>query len=207
MWHCQRTMLPLYIHRASLIHSLPAGFKLACSLLFGTAIFFVSDIWVIATILGLIAGLYWIAHLPARAILTALKPVLIACVLIFAVQMLISGAEEAFRVVMRLIAVILITSLVTLTTRFSNMLDVLTRVARPLSFLGINAPRVALAAGLVIRFIPALLQDLAEIRQARLARQAKGWRSFGPGPLIVKILRMTDALANAISARGFENRR
>jgi energy-coupling factor transporter transmembrane protein EcfT len=61
--------------------------------------------------------------------------------------------------------------------------------------------------GLTIRFIPMLLHDLQEIRQAKLARRARGLRTFGAGPAIVKILRMTDALGDAIAARGFENRK
>jgi biotin transport system permease protein len=200
-------MLPLYIHRTSPIHQLPPGLKLAASLIAGSAIFFAAELWQITLVLALVCGLYWLAELPAPTIVKALRPVIIVCVLIFAVQLLLSGTEEAARVVMRLMALVLLTSLVTLTTRFSDMLDVLTRTARPLAFLGLSPPKLALATGLVIRFIPTLLHDLSEIRQARLARQASGWRSFGPGPLIVKILRMTDALAGAIAARGFENRK
>ena len=199
-------MLPLYIHRPSPIHRLPAGAKLMASLAAGTAVFFACELWTIALVLALVCALYRLADLPASAILGALRPVLLVCVLIFGVQFLLAGAEVAAGVVMRLMALVLLTSLVTLTTRFSDMLDVMTRAARPLAAFGLSPPKFALAAGLVIRFIPALLHDLSEIRQARLARQARGLRSFGPGPVIIKILRMTDALAAAISARGFENR-
>jgi biotin transport system permease protein len=136
----------------------------------------------------------------------SLRPVLIISAIIFGIQLFLVGPQEAVRVVLRLLTLILLTSLVTLTTRFSDMLATLTSASRPLAALGLNPPKFALAAALVIRFIPTLLSDLAEIRQARLARGASGLRSFGPGPLIIKILRMTDALAAAIAARGFESR-
>jgi biotin transport system permease protein len=199
-------MLPLYIHRTSPVHKLPAGLKLAVSLVAGGVLFFVGELWALAAIFALVCALYPLAQLQTRTILKALRPILIVSAVIFGVQLFLAGPEEAVRVVLRLQTLILLTSLVTLTTRFSDMLAVLTRASRPLALFGLSPPKFALAAALVIRFIPTLLSDLAEIRQARLARGASGLRSFGPGPLIIKILRMTDALAAAIAARGFESR-
>jgi len=122
-------------------------------------------------------------------------------------QLALSGPLEAVTIVLRITSAILLTSLVTLTTRFSDMLDVLTRAARPLEAVGLEPPKLALMVGLTIRFVPSLLHDLQEIRQAKRARGARGLRAFGAGPVIVRILRMTEALGNAIAARSFENRR
>jgi biotin transport system permease protein len=110
-------------------------------------------------------------------------------------------------VLLRIVAVVLLTSLVTLTTRLSDMLDVLTALARPLGRFGVSPAKLALATSLAVRFIPTLLHDFGEIQQARLARQAKGPGILAIGPLIVKILSMTDALGDAIAARGFESRK
>jgi biotin transport system permease protein len=199
-------MLPLYIHRTSPVHRLPAAAKLAVSLVAGGMLFFVGETWLLVSIFAVVCAFYPMAELPTRTIIRALRPVLVISVIIFAVQLFLAGPEEAVRVVLRLMTLILLTSLVTLTTRFSDMLATLTSASRPFAALGLNPPKFALAAALVIRFIPTLLSDLAEIRQARLARGSRGLRSFGPGPLIIKILRMTDALAAAIAARGFESR-
>ena len=87
------------------------------------------------------------------------------------------------------------------------MLDALTSAARRLAPLGIDPPKIALAVGLTIRFIPMLLHDIQEVQNARKTRGAKGFGISASGPLIIKILRMTDALGNAIAARGFENRK
>jgi biotin transport system permease protein len=200
-------MIPLYIHRHSPIHRIAAGPKLLLLLAASTAIFFLDPLWLLlATLLGTI-GLYRLARLPLAAIAGALRPVLFVGALIFALQLFLAGPGEAARILLRLFTAILLVSLVTLTTRFSDMLDVLTRLTRPLARFGLDPPRLALAVGLTIRFIPPLLRDLHEIRQAQRARRAGGLRSFGAGPLIVKILRMTDALGHAIAARGFENRK
>ncbi|WP_088348551.1 MULTISPECIES: energy-coupling factor transporter transmembrane protein EcfT [Rhodomicrobium] len=200
-------MLALYIHRGSPIHRLGAGSKILVSIAGSFAIVLVKPLWLLAGILLAVASLYPVARLPLRAIARALKPVLLVTAALSALQLALAGPAEAASTALRILSLVLLTSLVTLTTRLSDMLDVLTRAARPLAALGLSPPKLALAVGLAIRFIPTLLQDLQEIQQARLARRARGPSLFGIGPLMVKILRMTDALGDAIAARGFDNRK
>ena len=200
-------MFALYIHRTSIIHRIPAGAKLLATLLIGSAIFLCEPLWLIVSILTGLIGLYWIADLPFESLFASIKPLFLAIALIFALQFFISGYVEAMTVILRIISAVLTASLVTLTTRLADMLDVLMRISRPLAFLGVNPTRFALAVSLAIRFIPTLLHDLGEMRQAKLARRAKGLRALAAGPLIIKILRMTGTVGNAIAARGFENRK
>lgn len=200
-------MLPLYIHRGTRIHRLPAGVKILLSLAGGLALVAVNDIAVLAGLIGVIILLYVAARLPLGAVFAALRPVLVICGFIFALQLAVSGLPQAAAAALRIIALVLLTSLVTLTTRLSDMLDTLTFAARGLAPLGIDPPKIALAVGLTIRFIPMLLHDVQEVQNARKTRGGKGFSIFTTGPLIIKILRMTDALGNAIAARGFENRK
>lgn len=200
-------MLALYIHRESPIHSLGAGVKILISILGSVAIVLVKPLWLLGAVLAAVACLYVLARLPLRSVAVALKPVLLVAAMLFGLQLALAGAFEAATVALRILSLVLLTSLVTLTTRLADMLDVLTRAARPFASLGLSPPKLALAIGLAIRFIPTLLQDLQEIQQARLARRARGPSLLGIGPLIVKILRMTDALGDAIAARGFDSRK
>ena len=114
---------------------------------------------------------------------------------------------QAAAATLRIIALVLLTSLVSLTTRLSDMLDALTFATRRLAPFGLDPPKIALAVGLTIRFIPMLLHDMQEVQNARRTRGANGFSVMAAGPLIIKILRMTDALGDAIAARGFENRK
>ena len=200
-------MLPLYIHRRTAIHRLPAGAKILLSLAGGFALVVVNDIALLAGLIGAIMLLYVAARLPLGAVLAALRPVLIVSGFIFALQLALAGLPQATVAALRIIALVLLTSLVTLTTRLSDMLDTLTSAARGLAPLGIDPPKIALAVGLTIRFIPMLLHDMQEVQNARKTRGGKSFSILSAGPLIIKILRMTDALGNAIAARGFENRK
>jgi biotin transport system permease protein len=200
-------VLPLYIHRETAIHRLPAGVKILLSLGGATALVALSDIALLAGLIGAIVVLYVAARLPLGAMAAALRPVLIMCGFIFVLQLGLSGLPQAASTALRIIALVLLTSLVTLTTRLSDMLDTLTFAARGLAPLGIDPPKIALAVGLTIRFIPMLLNDMQEVQNARKTRGGNGFSILATGPLIIKILRMTDALGNAIAARGFENRK
>lgn len=199
-------MLPLYIHRDSPIHGLPAAYKILLVIAGSTALVLIGSPWLLAALLAGIGALYPVARLPLKTVALALKPVFLIAAIIFALQLAFAGWTEAIASFMRILALVLLASLATLTTKLSDMLETLTRAARPTAALGLSPPKLALAIGLTIRFIPALLHDWQEIQRARIARGASGFSFLGAGPLIVKILRMTDALGEAIAARGFDNR-
>lgn len=199
-------MLPLYIHRDSLVHGIPAGGKLLLCIVLSTGICFLPLLPLIAVTTA-VAALYVVARLPAGTIITALRPIFFITAMIFALQWAFAGLHDAVLVTCRLFALTLLTSLVTLTTPLADMLDVIARAARPLAPLGVSPPKLALAVALTIRFIPTLLNDWQEIQRARLARGARGYSVFALGPLIIKVLFMTNALGNAIAARCFENRK
>jgi biotin transport system permease protein len=200
-------VLALYIHRDSAIHRLRPGAKILLSLAGSALLFATGDIALLVALTGAVVVLYPAARLPLGVVLATLRPVLIVCAIIFALQLAFSGLPQAITAVLRIIALVLLTSLVTLTTRLSDMLDTLTSAARGLAPFGVDPPKIALAVGLTIRFIPMLLRDIEEVQNARKTRGGNGFGLMAAGPLIIKILRMTDAVGNAIAARGFENRK
>ena len=200
-------MLPLYIPRASPVHDMHAAVKLLFCLAASTLICFIGPLWLTAAAFAGICGLYVLARLPMTALLAALRPILVMCAIIFALQVWFAGWQTGAAVVLRILALVLLASLVTLTTPLSDMIEAISRAARPLEPLGLSPPKLALAIALTIRFIPALLKDMQEIQRARMARGGRAWSVMALGPLIVKILFMTNALGDAIAARGFENRK
>lgn len=199
-------MLALYTHRASPIHRISAGVKLLVLLAVSILIFLSKPLWLLIAILLAIAALYRLAHLTLNTLASALRPLIFVGAFIFAFQLLLSGLTEAISIIVRIVSTILLASLVTLTTRFSDMLETITKIARPLARIGITPSKLALMISLTIRFIPILLHDANEVRQARLARGAKRLSVYGAGPLVVKTLRMTESIGDAIASRGFESR-
>ncbi|MDZ4790554.1 MAG: energy-coupling factor transporter transmembrane protein EcfT [Hyphomicrobiales bacterium] len=199
-------MLALYIHRDSPIHRTPVRVKLAALFAVGVGIALLKLVWALAALVAAIFGLYALARLPARAILTALKPVLFVAAIIFGLQWALVGPLAAVLALLRILCLVLLASLVTFTTPLSAMIDAIAAMAAPLSRFGLSPAKLGLVIALTLRFIPVLMNDYREIEAARRARGARYPGLGAAGPLLIKTLRMTDALGDAIAARGFENR-
>ncbi|MDX2265273.1 MAG: energy-coupling factor transporter transmembrane protein EcfT [Hyphomicrobiales bacterium] len=199
-------MLPLYIERDTAVHRAPASVKLAGLVLGAVVISILSSAKSLGAALAVILALYALARLPLRATLAALKPVLFVAALLFVMQWAIAGVDAAIAVSLRVCALVLLASLVTFTTPLSEMIEAITAAARPLSLVGANPAKLGLVIALTLRFIPTLMNDYREIEAARAARGSKRPGLGAPAPMLIKTLRMSAALADAIAARGFEER-
>jgi len=200
-------MIALYVHRDSPLHRLPAGAKLAGLALAGAVVFFLPGlVWQGLSLAGAMA-LFSLARLPVLEIARVLKPVVVLVVAICAFQWFVAGPLAAATIGVRVITLVLLAALVTLTTPFSAMIDTVARAASLARPLGVNPHKVGLATALAVRFIPVLLDDYRAIQAARRARGARSPGVFAVGPLLIKTLRMAGALSEAIEARIFDNRR
>ena len=199
-------MIALYVHRDSPLHRLPPGAKLAGLALAGAGVFFLPGLAWQAGAFALVMALYPLARLPVIEIARALKPVVLLVAAICAFQWVVAGPLAAATIGARIITLVLLAALVTLTTPFSAMIDSFTRAAALARPLGVNPHKVALAAALAVRFIPVLLDDYRAIQAARRARGARSPGLFAVGPLLIKTLRMAGTLSEAIEARAFDNR-
>ena len=196
--------LGLYLHRDSPLHVLPAGAKMLGLLAAGTGLLFFSSLPVLCAALGGTLGLYALARLRPREVAPVLR--LSAFVLgpLFLVHALLSGWVPALEAVLRLAVLLLLATLVSLTTRASDMLEAMERALRPLARFGVNPARLGLLLSLTLRFIPLLAEWLREIQEAQRVRGLESNPLAVLVPLLVKTLRTADTLAEAIDARGFD---
>jgi biotin transport system permease protein len=125
-------------------------------------------------------------------------------ILLLAVQLAISGAPTAFLVVSRFGGLLMLAGLVTLTTRTSDMIEAMERGFAALRFTGINPAKVGLALSLALRFIPVLAAMTVEVREAQKVRGLDNSIITIAIPLIVRMLRMSDQISEAIEARSYD---
>jgi biotin transport system permease protein len=99
-------------------------------------------------------------------------------------------------------AAVALANFVTMTTRLSDMLAVFQRLAQPMRPLGLSPRRLALVLALTVRFIPVMLDRLAQISEAWAARSPRRprWRVLVPATLAA--LDDADRVAEALRARG-----
>ena len=197
-------MLSLYVPGDSLIHRIPAGTKLVFLFAGSIALFAVSNIPLHVGELLAIAGLFHVARLPWRAVLRQLRTALLFMVPIFLFHVFITDWVLGLETVLRILALLLFAVLVTLTTKLSDMIDILERAFRPLAYLGINPSKASIMLSMVIRFIPLMMREAQEILEAQRARGLDRNAIAVLVPLLIKTLKMADDLSDAIDARGYD---
>ena len=195
-----------YIPGNSVIHRLSPGIKILLLILMGTLLFIVPHLSVILPALIVVMLLYPLAHLHPRILLQQLKPLLWILGILFAVQWWVAGWLSGVLVVARLITLLSLAALVTLTTRTSDMTDTLEKGLFWLRFLHINPAKVSLALSLTLRFIPVLATITAEVREAQKARGLDRSMLAVAIPVVVRTLKMADDIAAALEARAYDPR-
>lgn len=111
---------------------------------------------------------------------------------------------DGIKVILRLCNIVLFASWVLLTTSHSAIIDGLTTLFKPLSYLGINPAKISLSFMLAIRFIPLIIDTFNEIKMAQKARGIDKNFTAILIPLIIKTIKMGDDIAEAIEARSWE---
>ncbi|UGT45255.1 energy-coupling factor transporter transmembrane protein EcfT [Nocardia yamanashiensis] len=196
-------MLSLYHDARTPVHTVPAGAKLLVLAVTGTALFLVNSIPWLAIAFAVVLGLYALARIPFRMTgrqLLTLTPVLL---LIMLAQLLFVGRDSAITVGLRLLTLILLANLVTLTTRTAAMIDTIERALRPLTPLGVRPERVGLLVAMTIRFVPVIREQAELVRAAQRARGIERSTVFLV-PLLIRTLRMADGVGEALDARGLD---
>lgn len=199
-------MLGLYLHRDSVIHRLGAGVKMGGLLAATLAVLALPGALgaLAAGLLGL--GLLIAAKLPVGRVLRELRAPVVMLALLFGCQALLAGTDwaETLAAVARFAALILLATLMTLTTKVADMVDLFERLFSTLRPLGVNPAKMALMLALTIRFIPLLAEQVREVRMAQQARGVERNIAALFVPLLVKILRLADDLTAALDARGYD---
>ncbi len=196
-------MLDLYTPGTSVLHRMSPGPKLAVLAIAATALFLQESLLVTAFALLATLGLYRVANIPMKTALAQVRPLMWIFVLFFAVQWYFSGLPLATYVVLRLAALILLASLVTLTTRASDMIDSMTRALQLFKPIGVNPDKVSLAISLALRFIPVLGRITTEVREAQKARGLERSVIAVAMPLAIRAIKMADDISDAIDSRGY----
>ena len=189
---------------SSPLHRTAAAPKLLGLAIAATALFFVDHH-------GFLAAAFVVALVAARSTGAGFAeigrdlrgPAIVLAVLGLTDWMLIDRAM-AVTVVLRLGAIALLAHAVTVTTTTAELTHVLERLFRPAErFRLLDATRAALTVTLAIRFVPLIVEEARAIREAQAARGLEGSVLALAVPLMVRVIVRSEALADAIDARGF----
>ncbi|VXB90839.1 energy-coupling factor transporter transmembrane component T family protein [Pseudoclavibacter sp. 8L] len=199
------TALAVYVPGGSVIHRLPAGLKLLALVAAGAAVLALGSPLSAGIAVAVAALGFAAARLGPRYAWRGVRPTWIFLLGIFAFQWWTADLSRAVGVVGSIVALVLAATLVSLTTRTTDMIDAIVWLLAPLRRVGMNPDRVALQLALGVRAVP-LVAELAETaRQAQYARGRRGSPRAFAVPLVVRALRRADAMSDALHARGLDD--
>lgn len=195
-------MISLYLSQSSWIHRLPAGLKLMLLVLSSIVLYPIEHPLWHSLFLLIVMGLYASLGREALASLRILRPLVMFFSLIFILQAWTVGWMSAMTLMLRMITLILLANLVSLTTTMSAMMDTIVPLLKPLEWLNIQPKRIAFAVTLMIRFVPLLMVLAEQLMSAWRSRQGgkKRWKLVIP--MTLNAIKLADQIAEALAARG-----
>ncbi|WP_273760465.1 energy-coupling factor transporter transmembrane protein EcfT [Bartonella sp. ML70XJBT.G] len=200
-------MISLYIPRGTFIHRLSPWVKLLFLTVCGTTIIMVSSILLLGLFLLLVVLFYRVAKIPLSTVIKQFKSIGLLLVLLFAFQTLFSSLFTGVEVVLRLVILFSLSSLISFTTKVSDMVASIEAGLQPFRCFGINPSKVSMIISMAIRFIPLLREKFNEVREAQQARGLNTNIVALAIPLIIRTIRMASEVAEALEARSYDTDR
>lgn len=212
----------------SYIHKLDARVKIISTLIYIFALFFVRNFIGYIPVFIFLASVIYISKVPLKFILRGLKSIVIIILFTVVLNIFMSsgktvlfhygfitvtleGIYNAGIMALRLIFLIIGSSLLTLTTSPIELTDGIEILMKPLKRLGVPSHEIAMMMTIALRFIPTLLEETDKIMNAQTARGAdfetgnliQRAKSMVPilVPLFISAFRRADDLAMAMEAR------
>ena len=217
-----------YYPAKSILHRLDPRVKLVCTLLYLVSLFLFRSVpgYIVATIF--LAIIIKISTVPFSYIVRGLKPIVMLLMITVLFNLFLTrdgevlfhawiftitegGLITAVYMAIRLIYLIIGSSLMTFTTTPNELTDGIEALLHPLNRIHVPVHEVAMMMSIALRFIPILLEETDKIMKAQIARGAalesgnmiQKAKSMIPilVPLFVSAFRRANDLAMAMEAR------
>lgn len=216
-----------YIPLDSVLHRLDPRSKL-CFVALGIVALFLVQSWFAFLLLGgFFTVLVLLAHLPPSYIVKSLRPLVILLALTLCLHVFftpegsfflfgflrvsLSGLVKGLFITVRLVLLVVATTLLTLTTSPIELTDGIEGLLSPLKRWRFPAHELAMMMTIALRFIPTLLEEADRVMKAQMARGVdfetgglvKRVKSLVPllVPLFVSAFRRAEDLATAMESR------
>ena len=211
----------------SWVHRLDARTKIIATLLYLIELFVVNNFYGFLITAAVLAAVIALSRVPVKFIFRGLTAVFLIIAFTFLLNLFMvdgrvlwhwkfltityEGLSRAFFMAVRLVLIIIGSSIMTLTTKPVELTDGLEKLLSPFSKIGLPSHEIALMMTIALRFIPTLMEETDKIMKAQQARGAdfesgnllQRAKSLIPilVPLFVSSFRIAQDLALAMEAR------
>ena len=216
-----------YYPAKSVIHKLDARVKLVATFIFMISLFIINEFWTYLIVVASLMAIIKLSKIPAKYILKGLKPLKWIIIFTFFINIFFipgdvvwsfgfikitqQGISQSIFMALRLIFLVVGTSLLTLTTSPIELTDGIEKLLNPFNKIGLPVHELAMMMTIALRFIPTLLDETDKIMKAQMSRgadfESKNLVSRAKNlvpllvPLFVSAFRRAEELAMAMEAR------
>lgn len=217
-----------YYSANSILHRLDPRVKIMCTLLYLISLFLFNNIWGYAIATVFLVSVIRMSKVPFKFIVKGLKPIIMLLMITVVFNLFLTktgtviwefwilkltdeGVRIAGFMAIRLIYLILGSSLMTFTTTPNALTDGIEKLLWPLRKIKFPVHEIAMMMSIALRFIPILLEETDKIMKAQTARGAdlesgniiQKAKAMIPilVPLFVSAFRRASDLAMAMEAR------
>lgn len=195
-----------YFPEDSVLHRLDPRMKLVGTLVYMISLFCFQSLWGYLVAAAFFCLVLKLSKVPFRFVVRGLKPILFLLIFTSALKLFWTpghilwkwgmlyitreGIRDAVFMALRLIFLIIGSSLLTLTTTPNQLTDAMENLLAPLKKLHVPVHEVAMMMSIALRFIPILLEETDRIMKAQMSRGA----DFESGSLIQRMKGMIPLL-------------
>lgn len=191
----------LYSESISWLHAWSAGRKLLLMALLGTGLFLLGSPWLLALAAAGCALLWLSLGAATEGTRRLMLSVIVAALLVAGFHVWMQHYALAAASALRLVCASTLGVALTVTTRPSDLIEVLERLLAPLSRIGIPADQVALQLALMLRFTEHFFVQWKRLDDAHRLRTGRAGGLRLIAPLTIHMLQATHRVADALWAR------
>lgn len=219
-----------FVPGTSFVHRLDPRAKLIFVVFFIVLVFWAKEPVSYALLIGFVLASILVSQISPGYLFRSLRPIIWIILLTVIIHLFVTkggdilftwkwieiheeGVKQAIVISLRLILLMLMASLLTLTTSPIDLTDGIERLFQPLARFGFPAHDLAMMMSIALRFIPTLIEETDKIMKAQISRGAdfesgnllKRAKNMVPLliPLFVSAFRRAEELALAMEARGY----
>lgn len=224
----RRIIIGQYYPTSSVLHKLDARIKIVGTFVYIITLFMINQWAAYGVAVLALANVIALSKVPPMTMFRGLRAMLLLLTITAALNLFLipgenvlfevsfiritqEGVSHAARIALRLVVLIVGSTILTLTTTPIQLTDAIESLLKPFKRIKVPVHEIAMMMTIALRFIPTLMEEVDKIIKAQMARGAdfdtgglvKKAKSLLPllVPLFISAFRRADELAQAMDAR------
>lgn len=177
-----------YFPGNSVIHKMDSRMKIILTVVLIVAVFLCKTVFSLLTVIAASVILVLISKIPPKTVAKSIKPLAVIIVItsilnlfygdgeplvqLGRLKITLDGIMTAVFMAVRIILLVVISSLLTYTTSPTELTDGLERLMKPLKIFKIDVHSISMTMTIALRFIPTLIEEIEKIMAAQKSRGA-----------------------------------